>query len=120
MVKDMFLLYFEGLVYDFCKNLPVPLLLVSRITSKMRLILLLKKKKEASEIKIAQIVHEYIKKLYLMIIYASEDEMFNLLIKIFENIYKNGTKSHKKDKQTVFDILKVPYNGSKQNSKKVA
>ncbi len=72
-------------------------------------IAVVKKKKEASEIKLAEIVREHIKDLYLNLINAHVESVINILIKIFELISKNGEKSHKKGKKTVFDILGVSY-----------
>jgi hypothetical protein len=96
------------------------LLLASTVMFEMRVILLLKEKKEASEIKLAEIIHEYIKELYLKLIHSPGYETLNLLIKIFRNVLKNGEKSHRKDKKTVFDILEVTYNSFKKRCTMVA
>lgn len=96
------------------------ILLTSTIMFKMRVLLFLKEKREASEIKLAEIVYKYIKGLYMKLINSQINEILNLLIKIFQNALKNGKKSHRKGKKTVFDILGVSYNGSKIKFKKVA
>jgi hypothetical protein len=88
------------------------LLLSSTIMFKMRLILLLKQKKEASEIKLAEIVAKYIKLLYMNLVNSLYNIVFHLLIKIFNNMLKNGKKTHKKGKKTTFDILGVSYDSN--------
>lgn len=73
------------------------------------------KELEASEMKISEIVHEYIDRLYFdLIMFPSKT--FNNLKSVFKNVVKNGLKSYRKDKKTVFDILGVCY---KQMSTKV-
>ncbi|MBU3093454.1 hypothetical protein KPL35_15430 [Clostridium sp. CF011] len=42
---------------------------------------------------------------------------FNNVKSVFENVVKNGLKSHKKDKKTVFDILGVCYKQMSANVK---
>jgi len=95
-------------------------LLSSTVMCKMRRLLLLKKKKEASEIKLAEIIHKHIQYLYIKLIDANTKAIVNILIKIFENISKNGEKSHKKGKKTVFDILGVSYRKAKKDLIKIA
>ena len=96
------------------------LLLSSTIMCKMRFLLLLKKKKEASEIKLAEIISQHIKSLYIKLMDAHVKAIVNILIKIFENLSKNGEKSHKKGKKTVFDILGVSYRSAKNVYTKTA
>ena len=84
-------------------------LLSSTITFRIRAILLIKKKKEISEIKVTSIICEYLESLYFKII-NSPNKVCNILSIIFQDVCKNGKKSHKKDKPTVFDILGVRYN----------
>ncbi len=69
---------------------------------------LLKKKFETSEIKTAEIVHEYVQELYFRFMTPSNN--LKVLTRIYNCIYKNGWKSHCKDKKTFFDILRVSYN----------
>ncbi|MFL0198811.1 transposase, partial [Clostridium sp. WILCCON 0269] len=84
------------------------LVLSSIVMSKMRSELLKKKKFETSEIKTAQIVHEYVQELYFSFMTPSSN--FKVLTRIYNCICKNGRKSHRKDKKTFFDILGVSYN----------
>ena len=84
------------------------LILSSTITFKMRNLVLENKVLEASEIKVSEIVHEYIDRLYFELI-ESSSQTFKILQLVFENVVRNGLKSHKKDKKTVFDILGVCY-----------
>ena len=94
---------------------PILLLLSSPVMFKMRILVIKNKELKGSEIKISEIVHEYIDILYFDLI-KFPNKTFNNLKLVFENVVKNGLKSHKKDKKTVFDILGVCY---KQISTKV-
>lgn len=91
------------------------LLLSSSVMFKMRTLVIKNKELEASEMKVSEIVHEYIDILYFDLI-KFPNKTFNNLKLVFENVIKNGLKSHKKDKKTVFDIIGVCY---KQISTKV-
>ncbi|MCH4201176.1 MAG: IS4 family transposase [Clostridium tyrobutyricum] len=84
------------------------LLLSSAVMFKMRALVLENKELEASEIKVSEIVHEYIDRLYFELI-KFPSEIFNTLKLVFENVVRSGLKSHRKDKKTVFDILGVCY-----------
>ena len=66
------------------------------------------KELEASEMKISEIVHEYIDRLYFDLI-KFPSKTLNNLKSVFKNVVKNGLKSHRKDKKTVFNILGVCY-----------
>lgn len=81
-------------------------LLSSTVTFRARAVLLINKKQEISEIKVSRIVCEYFESLYSTII-CSPEQVVNILEIIFETIIKNGKKSRKKDKKTVFDIIGV-------------
>lgn len=85
------------------------LLLASTVMFKIRTTLLHKEKKEASEIKLAQIVHEYIGILYFKLV-KSAFEAYKILLKLFNDALKNAGKSHRRDKKTVYDILGIQYN----------
>jgi hypothetical protein len=87
------------------------LLLSSTVMFKMRTLVLENRELEASEMKASEIVHEYIERLYFELI-KFPSETFNTLKLVFENVVRNGLKSHRKDKKTVFDILGVSYNRS--------
>jgi hypothetical protein len=84
------------------------LLLSSAVTFKMRALVLENKALEASEMKVSEIVHEYIDRLYFELI-QFPIETLNTLMLIFKNVVSNGLKSHRKDKKTIFDILGVCY-----------
>ncbi len=84
----------------------IRLILSSSIIFKMRKELLENYELEGSEIKSAQVVKEYIKKIYLNII-NKPSQVTKLLIDIFKCIKKNGRKTRKKGKKTLFDILGV-------------
>ncbi|WP_308011369.1 IS4 family transposase [Clostridium tagluense] len=84
------------------------LLISSAIMFKMRTLALENKGLETSEIKTCEIVHEYIDGIYFELI-KFPNKVFNTLKLIFKNVVRNGLKSHKKDKKTVFDILGVCY-----------
>lgn len=95
------------------------LLLGSAVMFKMRRTLLLRKKKEASEIKLSQIIHEYIGFLYINLL-KSAYKTSEILLNIFSDAIKNAIKSHRKDKKTVYDILGIKYdncNNERRNSK---
>jgi hypothetical protein len=49
---------------------------------------------------------EYAESVYLAIVCSPED-MENILKNIFETIIKNGKKTRKKNKKTVFDIMGI-------------
>jgi len=84
------------------------ILLSSTIIFKMRTLVMKNKELEASEMKISEIVHEYIDRLYFDLI-KFPSKTLNNLKSVFKNVVKNGLKSHRKDKKTVFDILGVCY-----------
>lgn len=84
------------------------LLISSTIMFKMRTLVLENNNIEASEIKVAEIIHEYIERIYMEFIKFPYRTISTLKL-IFKNIVKNGRKSHKKNKKTVFDILGVCY-----------
>ena len=71
----------------------------------MRYLLLLKKK-EMSEIKAFSIIREYLDNIYHSLT-ASLEDLLDILHRIFEMITKNGLKSKRIKKKTVFDILIV-------------
>jgi hypothetical protein len=86
------------------------LILSSIIMFKTRSVLLQNKSIETSEIKSAEIVNQYIKKLYLHLVNKSLDVNIMILVHIHNCIRKNGRKSHRKGKKTFYDILGVSYN----------
>lgn len=78
---------------------------------KMRHLLLVKKKRELSEYKTVYIIKDY----YLLIyqsLQQSSQELSKTFLRLFNLLHKNGRKSHRYEKKTVFDILDVVYNYS--------
>lgn len=76
------------------------LVLSSIVMFKMRSELLKKKKLETSEIKTAEIVHEYVEEMYFSFMIPSNN--LKVLTRIYNCICKNGRKSHSKDKKNIF------------------
>jgi hypothetical protein len=74
---------------------------------KMRQLLLQKKQKELSEYKAIGIIQDHLFLLYQAI--QSTQEITKLLIRLFHLLEKNGRKSHRYEKKTVFDIMGVHY-----------
>lgn len=106
-IKDVKIERFECQLYGKL----ILVLLSATVTFRTRAIFLINKRQEISEIKVSRIVCEYFESLYWTII-CSPVEVVNILSNIFETILKNGTKSHRKNKQTVFDIMGVTYKNS--------
>ncbi len=74
----------------------------------MRQLLLGKKKKELSEYKSIYMIKNY----YLMFydgLQKGIHELLKVLLRLFYLLEKNGRKSHRYKKKTVFDILGVVY-----------
>jgi hypothetical protein len=84
----------------------------------MRRLLLMKKKKEASEFKVICILKEYFLSLHDAM-KKQADDVQRVLLQFFRMIEKNGRKSHQYEKKTVFDILGVVYN-CRQKSRSAA
>ncbi len=75
---------------------------------KMRQLLLDKKKKELSEYKSIYMIKNY----YLLFYEGLQQgvhELSKVLLRLFYLLEKNGRKSHRYKKKTVFDILGVVY-----------
>jgi hypothetical protein len=90
------------------------MLVSSTILFKVRKILLMKNNKEVSEIKLAQIINEYIGILYLSLI-NSISEVFNIILNIYKLSEKNAIKSHKKLKQTALEIMEAKFLMNKED-----
>ncbi|PLR95793.1 hypothetical protein [Bacillus sp. T33-2] len=86
----------------------ISLLISSTIAFQAREYLLRKKKRETSEYKSISITVEFIPTLFEAII-SSRTSILEVIKRIYFQIEKNGKKSHRKKKLTVFDILKVSY-----------
>lgn len=85
---------------------------------KMRQLLLQKKQKELSEYKAIGMIQDYLFLLYQSI--QNTQEITKLLTRLFHLLKKNGLKSHRYEKKTVFDIVGVHYEYSIAREQKKA
>ncbi len=85
---------------------------------RMRELLLRKRKKELSEYKAMYMIQDYLPLLYDAI-QRDVEHLISILLRLYKLLEKNGRKSHRYEKKTVFDILGVVYERSKR-IKKVA
>ncbi len=90
----------------------ISILLCTSTMFKMRQLLLNKKKKELSEYKSIYMIKNY----YLLFY----QELSKIFLRLFNLLEKNGRKSHRYEKKTVFDILGVMYECTLLKSFKVA
>ncbi|UOQ91472.1 IS4 family transposase [Halobacillus shinanisalinarum] len=86
----------------------IAILLCSSTMFQMRQILLTKKKQELSEYKAIYIIKDYFVLLFQSIQKGTQ-ELSKVLFRLFALLQKNGRKSHRYEKKTVFDILGVVY-----------
>jgi len=87
---------------------------------KMRQLILQKKQKELSEYKAIGMIQDHLYLLY-QAIQQNTQETTKILILLFHLLQKNGRKSHRYEKKTVFDIMGVVYEYSGlEKQKKVA
>jgi tRNA nucleotidyltransferase (CCA-adding enzyme) len=86
----------------------IAILLCSSTMFQMRQLLLTKKKRELSEYKAIYIIKDYFVLLF-QAIQKSTQELSKVLLRLFALLQKNGRKSHRYEKKTVFDILGVVY-----------
>ncbi|MDJ1476914.1 IS4 family transposase [Bacillus sp. LS15-K4] len=96
----------------------ISILLCSSTMFKMRQLLLDKKKKELSEYKSIYMIKNY----YLLFYEGLQKdihELLKVLLRLFYLLEKNGRKSHRYEKKTVFDILGVVYDYTLSQSFKV-
>ncbi len=97
----------------------ISILLCSSMMFKMRQLLLDKKKKELSEYKSIYMIKNY----YLLFYEGLQQgihELLKVLLRLFYLLEKNGRKSHRYEKKTVFNILGVVYDYTLSQSIKVA
>ncbi|MBG9517514.1 transposase [Bacillus thuringiensis] len=87
----------------------IAILLCSSIMFQMRQLLLMKKKRELSEFKAVYMIKDYFLLIYQALQKDTQD-LSKILIRLFNLLEKNGRKSHRYEKKTVFDILGVVYN----------
>ncbi|PEE35754.1 IS4 family transposase, partial [Bacillus pseudomycoides] len=87
----------------------IAILLCSSIMFQMRKLLLMKKKQELSEYKAIYMIKDYFFLLF-QTIQKDTQELSKILLRLFNLLQRNGRKSHRYEKKTVFDILGVVYN----------
>ncbi|MGK8688725.1 IS4 family transposase [Bacillus cereus] len=87
----------------------IAILLCSSIMFQMRKLLLTKKKQELSEYKAIYMIKDYFSLLFRSI-QKDTQELSKILLRLFNLLHRNGRKSHRYEKKTVFDILGVVYN----------
>ncbi len=87
----------------------IGILLFSSIMFQMRKLLLMKKKQELSEYKAIYMIKDYFSLLF-QTIQKNTQELSKILLRLFNLLQRNGRKSHRYEKKTVFDILGVVYN----------
>ncbi|MCP1399282.1 hypothetical protein J3D61_005828 [Bacillus cereus] len=83
---------------------------------KMRQLLLQKKQKELSEYKAIYMIQDYLQLVYESI-QKDTQEVSKIFLRLFDLLQKNGRKSHRYEKKTVFDILGVVYQCTVSNLK---
>jgi len=77
----------------------------------MHRLLLIKKKRESSEYKAIYMIKDYFPLIYQSL-QKETQKLTKILSRLFNLLQKNGRKSHRYEKKTVFDILGVVYNFS--------
>ncbi|MBJ8078370.1 IS4 family transposase [Bacillus cereus group sp. N12] len=94
----------------------IAIFLCSSTMFKMRQLLLQKKQKELSEYKAIYMIQDH---LYLVYEAIQKDtqEVSKIFLRLFDLLQKNGRKSHRYEKKTVFDILGVVYQCTVSNLK---
>ncbi|PHA20859.1 IS4 family transposase [Bacillus cereus] len=97
----------------------IAIFLCSSTMFKMRQLVLQKKQKELSEYKAIGMIQDHLFLLY-QAIQKNTQEVTKLLIRLFHLLKKNGRKSHRYEKQTVFDIMGVHYEYSIAREQKKA
>jgi hypothetical protein len=96
----------------------IAIFLCSSTMFKMRQLILQKKQKELSEYKAIGMIQDHLYILY-QAIQQNTQEITKILCHLFSLLLKNGRKSHRYEKKTVFDILGViyEYSGLKKQNK---
>ncbi|RAP27210.1 hypothetical protein C2W64_01042 [Brevibacillus laterosporus] len=97
----------------------ISILLCTSTMFKMRQLLLDKKKKELSEYKSIYMIKDY----YLLFyerLQKDTQELSKIFLRLFCLLEKNGRKSHRYEKKTVFDILGVVYDCTMSQMRKSA
>lgn len=97
----------------------IRILLCSSILFQMRQLLLEKKKKELSEYKSFYIIKDYYHLFYKG--WQGElQQLTDLFLRLFHLLEKNGRKSHRYEKKTVFDILGIVYDCTRSQKRNCA
>ncbi|PGP75273.1 IS4 family transposase, partial [Bacillus cereus] len=94
----------------------IAILLCSSTMFQMRELLLRKKKKELSEYKAIYMIKDYLPLLHEAIQKDIED-IANIFFRLFSLLERNGRKSHRYEKKTIFDILGIVYEQNKVKQK---
>lgn len=98
----------------------IAIFLCSSTMFKMRQLILQKKKRELSEYKAIGMIQDHLYILY-QAIQQNTQEITKILIRLFHLLQKNGRKSHRYEKKTVFDIMGVVYEYNRlRKQKKIA
>ncbi|UOY92340.1 IS4 family transposase [Ectobacillus sp. JY-23] len=91
----------------------IRILICSSTMFRMRELLLRKRKKELSEYKAVYMIQDYLPLLYKTI-QQDVEHITSTLLRLYRLLEKNGRKSHRYEKKTVFDILGVVYERNKR------
>ncbi|EJQ37519.1 transposase for insertion sequence element IS231D [Bacillus wiedmannii] len=97
----------------------IAIFLCSSTMFKMRQLLLQKKKKELSEYKAIGMIQDHLY-LFYQAIQKDTQEITKILIRLFDLLQKNGRKSHRYEKKTIFDIMGVAYEYNELGEQKKA
>ncbi|EMA6345232.1 IS4 family transposase [Bacillus cytotoxicus] len=84
----------------------IALCLIASITYKMRRLIWERKHKETSEYKATYITYIYFPSI-LDVLFTSCRDMIPILVRLFEDLSKNGRKAHRYTKYSPFDILGI-------------
>jgi hypothetical protein len=87
----------------------IAILICSSTLFRMRELLLCKKQKELSEYKAFYMIRSYFLSFHQAIQQEDTQAYAKVLLRLFHLLAKNGRKSHRYKKKTVFDILGVAY-----------
>ncbi|MED4511902.1 IS4 family transposase [Bacillus cereus] len=86
----------------------IAIFICSSTMFKIRKLLLQKNKRELSEYKAIGMIQDHVSLLYQAIQRNTQD-LTKILIRLFDLLQKNGRKSHRYEKKTIFDIMGVVY-----------
>ncbi|MEJ9121518.1 IS4 family transposase [Bacillus thuringiensis] len=97
----------------------IAIFICSSTMFKIRKLLLQKNKRELSEYKAIGMIQDHVSLLYQAIQRNTQD-LTKILIRLFDLLQKNGRKSHRYEKKTIFDIMGVDYEYSIAREQKKA